>query len=675
MFKPFRPSAVLFCAAFLLFASSAFGKTLLLNSSFSLGDLGVNQATGISYDSTDDKLWLCDSGGADRIVEVPLAGGSIDVDYGLSFHAPEGITMNWSGNLALVDPIQDNIYTMLKSNGNLAGALPLNTTGVGGPAAFTVDTTDDTYWLADYANQRTFHIDTDGTILSSFSNGAYACEGIAYNSSNDKLFLACQSSRRIYEVNQSGGDGRAIDTTAFGCTSPVGVARNPSTGNLYVVDNNAGKIFEITDQGVYADSFDLNASNFRPTDVGYDSSTGTLYVSDNGSMDSVFEYQTDGTFLDSFSFGPAQTEGLAVIADGLLILDYAEVLVHKRNKDTGAYISAFEIANTGPVNVAGLTIDATCYWAADYNSQTVFRITQAGSVVGNFSTAGFGCLQPEGIYYDSAGGNLFIVDSNSDRLYEVNTSGTLQGSYDLSAHGINYPTGITMKNNEEDIYVVDIEDDRVYYLSLTEAAGVMPVPAEAEESDPDKGVLASGAFGNYREDFEGGTLYGYNTLGPGPVEVVDLDGNNVAEIIEGILAEGVQQPDGSVRMYTQIYLPTSATTLSFDYMMGEFDETNYFAVFFEGAEILMLDINDKTGYFQTVEVDISQFGGQTGELAFFLAGQSDDLNPDRIWLDNITVTGIPEPPAWMLFCVGSALLCATVRLRRRESRRDNEVKG
>ena len=105
MFKTCRLSAVLLCAAFLPFASSALGKTLLLNSSFLLGDLGINSATGISYDSIDDKLWLCDSGAADRIVEVPLAGDSIDADYGLAFDAPEGITMNWFENLALVDVV------------------------------------------------------------------------------------------------------------------------------------------------------------------------------------------------------------------------------------------------------------------------------------------------------------------------------------------------------------------------------------------------------------------------------------------------------------------------------------------------------------------------------------------------------------------------------------------
>jgi len=644
---------VILCAA-----SLAHAKTLVLNSSFSVGDLGIHNATGVTYDSDDDELWLSDSGGDDRIVEIPLTGGSISTQYSAPTQTIEDITMNWSGNLALVDPTrEDNIYTILKSDGSLASTLSLNQTGVKGPAGITLDTTDGTFWISDYDNKRTFHIDTDGSILSSFSNGAYACEGIAYNADNDKLFLVCRNAQRIFEVNQSGGDGRAIDTKVFGCTNIVGVARNSTTGNLYVVEYDDKKIFEITDQGVSVNWFSLNGSNLYPTDVGYDSSTGTLYVSNNGSPDSVFEYQTDGTFLDSFSYGPAATEGLAVVSDGLQILDYAEVLVHKRNKNTGAYISLFEIANTGPVDVAGLTIDSSNYWAVNYVSQTVFEINQVGSIISSFSTAGFGSSQPEGIYYDSSGGNLFIVDSDSDRLYETNTSGALQASYDLSAHGIGYPTGITMKNSEEDIYISDIEDDRVYYLSITEGVGMMPVLSGAEGSDPGGEALTSGMFGNYQEDFDGGTLYGYNTLGPGPVEVIEMDGDNVAEIIEGILAEGISPPDGAVKMYTEVGIPVAGAKLSFDYMMGEFDETNYFAALFEGVELLRLSIEDKEDYFQTAEIDIAQFGGQTGELAFFLGGETDDLNPDRIWLDNIAVTGIPEPSSVIpMLAAGFAML-------------------
>jgi glutamine cyclotransferase len=650
-------------------ASLAHAKTLGLNSSFSLGDLGICQGTGITYDSVDDKLWLSDSGTQDRIVEIPLTGGSISTEYSAPARAIEGITMNWSGNIALADVTQDKIYTILKSDGSLAGTLELNQTGVRGPAGITIGSPASMYWISDYDNKRTFRVSSyTGVIYASFSNGAYACEGIAYNADNTKLFLVCRASQRIFEVNQSGGDGRAIDTTTFGCSNPVGVSRNPTTGNLYVVDytdhNDGGtwkkKLFEITDQGVLVNSFFLNGSNLAPTDVGYDSSTSTLYVSNNGSADSVFEYQTNGTFLDSFSYGPAFTEGLAVASDGLQILDYDEILIHKRNKSTGAYISELAIANTCPMNISGLTIDATYYWALNYVSKTAFKIDQTGAVQSSFSTA-WGASpnhQPEDIYYDSGTGYLYIVDSNRDRLYESNTSGALQASYDLSAHGIGYPTGITMKNGEDNIYITDIEDDRVYYMSLITGGGAMgggPLGGG--------GSAALSMSGGYRQGFDGGTLYGYNTLGPGSAEVAEMDGNNVAEIIEGILAAGISPPDGAVKMYTEVDIPVAGAKLSFDYMMGEFDETNYFAALFEGVELLRLNIEDKEDYFQTVEIDISQFGGRPGELAFFLAGQTDDLYPDRIWIDDIQITGIPESPSILLLLSGSVVFLTVTAIR------------
>jgi len=646
----FRLSAVLLCAAFLLFASSAFGKTLLLNSSFSLGDLGVNQATGITYDSTDDKLWLCDSGGADRIAEVPLTGGSIDREYSyasLGFRAAEGITHYDSGTLVLVDMIEDKIFGVDTSDGSLTGTIDLFAKGVNGPASIALDATDNSRWVGAWESHRLFHLDSSNVVIGSLYTGTTALEGTAFDSTNLKLFNIERADAILHRANRDGSGSSQIDLGNRGINEPTGVSWRASDGHLFISDLSATpKIFELDTSYNVVNSFTLHANNIHPTDVAYHPTNQQLYVTDNATIDHIFVYQTNGTYVEDFSLGKGNAEGICVIEnDNLYVMDFGGTIVELT---TGwGFVGEHEIGQSLPTNGAGLAFDGAHYYIPDYAQQKIYLVSTAGNIDGSFDTSSFGGNQPEGICYDSASGHLFIADSNSDRLYETTTAGVLQESWDLSAFGINYPTGVTMESNEEDIYISDIEDDRVYYLSITEGVGMM------------------GDLDGDGEGFDGGTLFGFNTEGSGTSEVVDLEGDNVAEMTEG----------SSVSMYTWISVPVYDAKLSFEYMMGEFDETDYFAVLFEGEAISTLDINDKTDCFQTVEVDISQFGGQTGELAFFLAGQSDDLNPDRIWLDNIAVTGIPEPPSWTLFCMGSALLCATVRLRRRENRRGSEVKG
>lgn len=326
------------------------------------------------------------------------------------------------------------------------------------------------------------------------------------------------------------------------------------------------------------------------------------------------------------------------------------------------YIGQQYIQQVRPTNAVDITIDNTYYYIPDYVQKKIYRITQAGAYSASFGTAGFGCNQPEGIYYDSASAHLFITDSSSDRLYETTTAGALVASYDLSAFGINYPSGITMKESTGEIFIIDIEDDVVYNMSLIEGFGFGPLGGEG---------------------FDGGTLFGFNTEGTGPVEVVLIDGNYAAEMTEGItpgdifppeetagmlmlLDDAPYAPDRSVRMCRGVVVPSQRPQVSFAYFLGEFDEGNYLAVLYEGVELARLGSNDRHDGFTAVTIDMSPFAGTQGRLDFFLAGTGSDEIPDKVYIDNISVTGIPEPDSALLVLAGVIFFFACKPLRGRQ---------
>ena len=58
----------------------------------------------------------------------------------------------------------------------------------------------------------------------------------------------------------------------------------------------------------------------------------------------------------------------------------------------------------------------------------VYKVTESGSLVSSFDTAGFGAADPQGITYGN--GHLWIIDDTDDEVYKVTESGSLVSSFD-----------------------------------------------------------------------------------------------------------------------------------------------------------------------------------------------------------------------------------------------------
>ena len=72
----------------------------------------------------------------------------------------------------------------------------------------------------------------------------------------------------------------------------------------------------------------------------------------------------------------------------------------------------------------------------------VYKVTESGSLVSSFDTAGFGAASPRGITYGN--GHLWILDSTDDEVYKVTESGSLVSSFDTLGFGASNPRGIRM---------------------------------------------------------------------------------------------------------------------------------------------------------------------------------------------------------------------------------------
>jgi hypothetical protein len=670
----------LLAVLFLLMSVSAANaaSTLQVNSSFSLSDLNLYDVTGITYDSVDNSLWLSDSGTADVVVEMPLTGGSITRT--LATHVPravEGIVHpTFADYLYVMDNQLDLIYK-LDRNGNLIGTINPMRDGVGGGAGITVNTTNNQRIITCYSSGYIAYLDANNTFLT-VVNAGQKLEGAAYDSTNNKLLSIDNYWKRLWTSNTNFTSGSAVVLTSLGITSPTGVAWRASDSHIFITDMaSTPKVFELDAARSVVNSFTLQSANKHPTDVAIDPATGRLYVCDNGPNDTIFVYETNGTFVGPHNLGPGYTEGICFNQNGnLLILDFQARLA-EMTTSWSVVSDQTIVVSTTPTDASDIASDASNFYVADYVKKKVIPVLTDGRVAAGFSTAAFGSNLPEGLYFITSSLHFYIVDSASDRMYETTKAGALVASYDLSALGINNVSSITMKTTTGEIFVTDIVNDRVYNLSL--------VPT-GEMGAPPAGMTSG---------FDAGPLPGFNTEGAGAVAVVDDGGNGVLLITGGMtpgdmfppegtpplgamsaLLDGTGPvpagdvpdyvPDRSVRVLRYMTIPADDTVLSFDFMLGEFDDTDYFSVSYEGVELARFDSRDKTDGFQTVTLDLGPYTHTSGTLEFYLAGIENDDTVDFLYLDNMHVPGVPEPSSVALILAG-ALAClgaALVRLRR-----------
>ncbi len=138
--------------------------------------------------------------------------------------------------------------------------------------------------------------------------------GITYNEFDGYFYVSNDDSRTVsrYSYDAVGGFSLedVVSTTATaGATDPEGITADPGTGLLYVIDGVGGLLVVYSHDGsafVLQAVLDLAALNDpanMPTDpegIGFDSSTGTLYIVSDPDR-TVYEFTTGGLYLARYS--------------------------------------------------------------------------------------------------------------------------------------------------------------------------------------------------------------------------------------------------------------------------------------------------------------------------------------------------------------------------------------
>ena len=245
---------------------------------------------------------------------------------------------------------------------------------------------------------------------------------------------------------------QTVNTAAFSPPSPdpSGITYLPTTGLLWVSDGEVDEIpalfaevnlFGITLPGVLVETKSTVSYSFEPTDLAYNPNSGTIFYSDDRARE-IFEVNPGGDdlhgtgddIITSFStsdFGATDPEGVSfdAISGDLFISDAINTEVYRVNAGVNGVFDG--------VPASG-----------------------GDDIVTSFDTASLNILNPQGIDFDAASGNLVLVGRDPKLIYEVTTSGTLVRTFDIAPANARSLAGVviapgSMNPAVNNYYVVD----------------------------------------------------------------------------------------------------------------------------------------------------------------------------------------------------------------------------
>lgn len=149
------------------------------------------------------------------------------------------------------------------------------------------------------------------TSFSTSSFGSGDPEGVAYDSQNNRLFIADGVGAEIYEllaVDGVFGNGddqvRHFDTAVLGVDDPETVEFNPGTGTLYTVGVGGDKLAEVTTSGALVSEVDISyLPLYRPAGLAHaprstDPASKSFYIADRKLDNDGHPTENDGAIYE-----------------------------------------------------------------------------------------------------------------------------------------------------------------------------------------------------------------------------------------------------------------------------------------------------------------------------------------------------------------------------------------
>ncbi len=101
------------------------------------------------------------------------------------------------------------------------------------------------------------------------------------------------------------------------------------------------------------------------------------------------------------------------------------------------------------------------YFLSDDDARRVFEVDEAFALVSSFSTAAFGCVDPEDVTFAPDRGTLYLVDGHEGRIFEVTPGGGLVSSFSTDGFGLVDPEGIAFDPRSGTLFVVSTASRRI----------------------------------------------------------------------------------------------------------------------------------------------------------------------------------------------------------------------
>ncbi|GAB2651874.1 hypothetical protein GCM10009743_30080 [Kribbella swartbergensis] len=435
-----------------------------------------------------------------KLVSVPLTGASavrrIDAAP-LRVQEPAGLTLDPSGNLAVLDTADGEIVT-LPAGANPGAARHTTLRGLDAKnlRGLAYNPEDRLTYVADTSAGRLYGLNPGGNVAATYDIGnvgiadlrsmtfaptadptdkpaahdLYVADGGSGHTLGRVVQVSLTAAQLASTATTTATLVRTIDTSAWNPPSPdpAGIAYIPSSGRLLVSDSEVEEmpiyqgvnLWQSTLVGaVQATRTTVGYSN-EPTGAGFNGTNSRMYISDDDA-DRIFETRPG-------------TDGRLWTSDDVV-----------RN---------FSVRSIGNKDAEGVDIDTTNgdVYVIDGVATDVYRYTASGTFLGNFDVGQYGARDPEGIAYDAVRDHLVVVDHSSRAIYEITKAGALVNVIDMRSVNSVKAAGITVApasngSGASNFYVVDrgIDNDsaptendgKIYEISanLSTVGNVAPV--------------------------------------------------------------------------------------------------------------------------------------------------------------------------------------------------------
>ncbi len=405
-----------------------------------------------------------------------------------TFNKPHGIAFDPSGNLAVVDTVNQRLVRMSPS-GAILGACGQRGFQLGQenwPRGVAIDPVTGQIWIADTKQSNIQIIQPNCTSVTKF--GAFGTGlnqfhwpfSITIRQSDGTAWIADTLNNRIVSysvaIRQPIAAFGSLGSGSGQFSAPGGIAISPSNGHILVADSKNNRVVELTDSGGASISVVRSVTDGfnNPQGVSADSA-GRIYVADSGNS-RVVALNPDGTELGTITTGVSQPENLAVNASGQLYVADTfndNILVYGSSTPPLNGPPTFVGTLEGPGLASMYPVDATNtsseYYVMDAGRYRVVAVNRSTGNV-DFQTNSVRGSGPDqfsdarAIDVDGAG-NVYVADTSNSRvevfdpslnfLTQWGSSGTGPGQF-TQDYGIAIGQGIGATGSLIQIaYVVD----------------------------------------------------------------------------------------------------------------------------------------------------------------------------------------------------------------------------